>query len=109
MAKSSWHFIVTSIACQSLGVSPNDLLNDIKSFGLFFEDFAVRDLRIYSNLLDGVIKHYRDNAGIECDTINYLRDGKWCAIEIKLGGDELIELGVKHLNLLKKKLTKKAI
>ncbi len=102
------HFVDTSIACQSLGVSPNDLLNDIKSFGLFFEDFAVRDLRIYSSLLDGVTKHYRDNAGLECDTIIHLRDGKWCAIEIKLGGDELIELGAKHLNLLKKKLSEKS-
>ena len=77
------HFVDTSIACQSLSISPNDLLNDIKSFGLFFEDFAVRDLRIYASVLDGDIRHYRDNAGLECDAIIHLNNGKWGAIEIK--------------------------
>jgi len=102
------HFVDTSIACQSLGISPNDLLNDIKSFGLFFEDFAVRDLRVYASVLDGNIRHYRDNAGLECDAIIHLNNGKWGAIEIKLGGNELIDYGAKRLNTLKNKLLEKS-
>ena len=102
------HFVDTSIACQSLGISPNDLLNDIKSFGLFFEDFAVRDLRVYASVLDGNIRHYRDNAGLECDAIIHLNNGKWGAIEIKLGGNELIDYGAKRLNTLKNKLFEKS-
>lgn len=102
------HFIDPSIACQSLGISPNDLLNDIRSFGLFFEDFAVRDLRIYSCVIGGVVKHYRDNAGLECDAVIHLSNGKWGAIEIKLGGNELIEYGANKLNLLKAKITEKS-
>lgn len=102
------HFVDTSIACQSLSISPNDLLNDIKSFGLFFEDFAVRDLRVYVSVLDGDIRHYRDNAGLECDAIIHLNNGKWGAIEIKLGGNELIDYGAKRLNTLKNKLFEKS-
>lgn len=102
------HFVDTSIACQSLSISPNDLLNDIKSFGLFFEDFAVRDLRVYASVLDGDIRHYRDNAGLECDAIIHLNNGKWGAIEIKLGGNELIDYGAKRLNTLKNKLFEKS-
>lgn len=102
------HFVDTSIACQSLSISPNDLLNDIKSFGLFFEDFAVRDLRIYASVLDGDIRHYRDNAGLECDAIIHLNNGKWGAIEIKLGGNDLIDYGAKRLNTLKNKLFEKS-
>ena len=102
------HFVDTSIACQSLSISPNDLLNDIKSFGLFFEDFAVRDLRVYASVLDGDIRHYRDNAGLECDAIIHLNNGKWGAIEIKLGGNELIDYGAKRLNILKNKLFEKS-
>ena len=73
-----------------LGVSPKDLKHDLESFGLFFEDFAVRDLTVYANHLGGTVKHYRDNAGLECDAVVHLEDGRWCGIEIKLGGDNLI-------------------
>ncbi len=108
VATPTRHFVDTSIACQSLGISPNDLLNDLHSFGFFFEDFAVRDLRIYSDSLGGALMHYRDNAGLECDAIIHLENGDWGAIEIKLGGDELIEYGVKKLNLLKNKILEKS-
>ncbi len=83
----------TSIACRSLNVTPEDLLRDLNSFGLFFEDMAVRDLRVYASALGGEVRHYRDNAGLECDAVVHLEDGRWGAIEIKLGGDELIEEG----------------
>lgn len=102
------HFVDTSIACRALNIAPNDLLNDLKSFGLFFEDFAVRDLSIYASTLDGEVRHYRDNAGLECDAVLHLPNGKWAAIEIKLGGEKLINEGVESLTLLKEKLANKS-
>ncbi|MCM1296878.1 MAG: DUF4143 domain-containing protein [Muribaculaceae bacterium] len=102
------HFVDTSIAARALNISPNDLMQDLPTFGLFFEDFAVRDLSIYSSLLGGEVRHYRDNAGLECDAIIHLPNGKWAAIEIKLGGDDLIKAGVNTLNTLDKKLSKKS-
>ena len=102
------HFVDSSIACRALNIAPNDLLNDIKSFGLFFEDFAVRDLSIYVSTLDGAVRHYRDNAGLECDAVLHLPNGKWAAIEIKLGGEKLINEGVESLTLLKEKLANKS-
>ena len=62
----------------------DDLINDLNTFGLFFEDMAVRDLRIYASALSGEVRHYRDNTGPECDSIIHLEDGRWAAIEIKL-------------------------
>lgn len=91
------HFVDTSIATAALGISPADLLNDLESLRLFFEDMAVRDLKIYSDLIDGEVKHYRDSSGLECDAVIHLENGKWGAIEIKLGGEKLIEDGAKNL------------
>ena len=102
------HFVDTSIACRALNISPEDLMGDLNSFGLFFEDFAVRDLSIYASTLDGEIRHYRDNAGLECDAVLHLPDGRWAAIEIKLGGEALIEEGVRSLNRLRNKLAEKS-
>mgnify|MGYP002622018139 FL=1 len=102
------HFVDTSIACRSLGVSPKDLMNDLESFGLFFEDFAVRDLRVYADNLGGVVRHYRDNAGLECDAVVHLEDGRWGGIEIKLGGDDLIDDGAASLKKLRDKIVGKS-
>ncbi len=102
------HFVDTSIACRSLGVSPDDLIKDLESFGLFFEDMAVRDLRIYSDTLGGEVRHYRDNTGLECDAVVHLEDGRWGAIEIKLGGDDLIEAGASSLKTLRDKIVAKS-
>lgn len=102
------HFVDTSIACRALNISPDDLMNDLNSFGLFFEDFAVRDLSIYAYTLDGEIRHYRDNAGLECDAVLHLPSGEWAAIEIKLGGEKLIKEGADSLNKLKNKLAEKS-
>lgn len=102
------HFVDTSIACRSLGVSPDDLMKDLESFGLFFEDMAVRDLRIYSDTLGGEVRHYRDNTGLECDAVVHLEDGRWGAIEIKLGGEDLIEAGASSLKTLRDKIVAKS-
>lgn len=102
------HFVDTSIACRSLGVSLEDLKRDLESFGLFFEDFAVRDLAIYANSLGGTVKHYRDNAGLECDAVVHLEDGRWGGVEIKLGGDDLINDGANSLKKLRDKIIEKS-
>ena len=102
------HFVDTSIACRSLGVSPGDLMKDLNSFGLFYEDFAVRDLRVYADCLGGTVRHYRDNAGLECDAVVHLEDGRWGGIEIKLGGDDLINEGAESLKTLRNKIIEKS-
>lgn len=102
------HFVDTSIACRALGVMPEDLMRDLESFGLFFEDMAVRDLKVYAGTLGGEVLHYRDNAGLECDAVVHLEDGRWGAIEIKLGGDDLIEAGATSLKNLKAKIEEKS-
>lgn len=99
---STRHFVDTSIAAAVLEISPADLIHDLNTFGLFFEDMAVRDLGIYASYLDGSLKHYRDSSGLECDAVLHLRNGQWAAIEIKLGGEKLIEEGAVSLNKLKK-------
>lgn len=93
-----------SIAAAALGIGPNDLMNDLNTFGLLFETLCVRDLRVYANALDGDVYHYRDKSGLECDAVIHLRNGKYGLIEIKLGGERLIEEGVKNLKLLEGKI-----
>ena len=102
------HFVDTSIACRALNIMPDDLMRDLESFGLFFEDLAVRDLRVYAGTLGGEVRHYRDNAGLECDAVVHLEAGRWGAIEIKLGGDDLIEAGASSLKTLKSKIEEKS-
>lgn len=94
------HFVDPSIGTAALGLGPNDLTNDLNSFGLFFEDLAVRDLRVFAEALDGKLYHYRDSSGLECDTVLHRRNGSYALIEVKLGGEKLIEEGVDSLNTL---------
>ncbi len=98
------YFIDPSIAVAALGASPSDLLNDLETMGLMFETLAVRDLRVYADALDGQVYHYRDKKGLECDAVIHLRNGSYGLIEIKLGGDTLIDEGAKSLITLAKDL-----
>ena len=91
------YFIDPSIATASLGLGPNDLVDDLRTMGLFFETMCVRDLRVYAQSLGGDVYHYRDKSGLECDAVIHLRNGAYGLIEIKLGGDNLIEEGVENL------------
>lgn len=102
------HFVDTSIACRALNVGPEDLMQDLETFGLMFEDMAVRDLQIYADTIGGEVRHYRDNAGLECDAVVHLEDGRWGAIEIKLGGDDLVEAGAVSLKALRDKIVEKS-
>ena len=98
------HFVDTSIACCALNISPSDLMNDSKSFGFFFEDFAVHELKVYAETIGGEVRHYRDSNGLECDAIVHLNDGRWAAIEIKLGSENGINEGVKNLKALEENI-----
>ena len=102
------HFVDTSIACASLSLNPEDLLKDLNTFGLFFEDFAIHELRVCSYKIRANILHYRDNSGLECDAVMKFQDGSFALIEIKLGGSEQIELAAKKLKILKNKLEQKS-
>lgn len=94
------YFTDPSIAAASMGIGPQDLINDLHIMGLFFENLCLRDLRIYADSLDGNIYHYRDKSGLECDAVIHLRNGSYGLIEIKLGGDTLINEGIKTLHKL---------
>ena len=98
------HFVDPSIGTAALGLGPKDLVNDLQSFGLFFEDLVVRDLRVYAEALDGVIYHYRDSSGLECDTVLHRRNGSYALLEVKLGGAERIEEGAANLIALADKI-----
>jgi predicted AAA+ superfamily ATPase len=79
------HFCDPSLAVAALGGSPDRLLKDLEWLGLLFESLVIRDLRVLAQALDGEVFHYRDNYGVEVDAIVQLRNGRWGAIEIKLG------------------------
>ena len=98
------YFTDPSIAAAALGLGPDDLLDDPNTFGLLFETMAVRDLRVYAEALGGQVYHYRDKNGLECDAIVHLRNGRYGLIEIKLGGDNLIEVGATTLKKLASKI-----
>ena len=98
------YYIDSSIAAAALGVGPTDLLNDLKTFGFLFETLCVRDLRVFADALNGEVYHYRDKDGQECDAVIHLRNGKYGLIEMKLGGDKLIEEGAKSLKAMQKKI-----
>ena len=93
-----------SIAAAAMGLGPGDLMNDLPTFGLFFETLAVRDLRTCAEALGGSVFHYLDKSGLECDAIVRLENGSYGLVEIKTGGDALVEKGVKTLDLFSGKL-----
>jgi predicted AAA+ superfamily ATPase len=84
-------------------IDDDGLLNDFAYFGFLFESLCTRDLRIYAQANDGDVFHYRDKSGLESDLIVRLRNGKWAAIEVKLGQKE-IEEAAAHLIAIKNKI-----
>ncbi len=98
------YFVDPSIAVAALGLGPDDLINDLETFGLLFETMCVRDLRVYADAVDGNVYHYRDKNGLECDAVIHLRNGSYGLIEIKLGGTQAIEKGVATLTSLASKI-----
>lgn len=98
------YFVDPSIATAALGIGPKDLMNDLNTYGLLFETMAVRDLRVYADALDGRVYHYRDHNGLECDAVVHLHNGSYGLVEIKLGGETLIEEGAYNLKKLANKI-----
>lgn len=93
-------FVDPSIALAALRSSDKDLLKDFNTFGFIFESLCIRDLKIYAQALDGDVFYYRDKNDLECDAIIHLKDGRWGAIEIKLGNEEAIEVASENLKKL---------
>lgn len=94
------YFVDPSIATAALGLGPEDLMNDIRAFGWFFETMVIRDLRVYADALNGSVSHYLDRNGLECDAVVHLRNGSSGLVEVKLGGENLINEAAKTLNAL---------
>jgi predicted AAA+ superfamily ATPase len=90
-------FVDSSIAATLLDANVDDLISDLRTFGLLFESLCIRDLRIYAQEIGGKVYNYRDSSGLEIDAIVHLDNGKWGAVEIKLGGDDAIENAAKNL------------
>lgn len=93
-------FVDPSVAAAVLRLTPQKILDDFKTFGFFFESLCARDLRIYAGANDGEVFHYRDSYGLEADAVVSLHDGRWGAVEVKLGSRE-IEEAAAHLLKLK--------
>lgn len=98
------YFVDPSIATSALGIGPGDLMNDLKAFGFIFETLCARDLRVYAQSLGGHVYHFRDKNGLECDAVISLPDGKYGLVEIKLGGEKLIEEGAANIQRLNSKI-----
>lgn len=98
------HFVDPSIGTAALRLGPKDLINDLQSFGLFFEDLVVRDLRVYAEALDGELYHYRDSSGLECDTVLHRHNGSYALLEVKIGGENRINEGAANLLALAKNI-----
>ena len=96
-------FVDPSIAAAVMRLTPSRLLEDFNYFGFLFESLCDRDLRIYAEAIDGQVFHYRDGSGLEADAVIALNDGRWAAVEVKLGSKE-IEDAALHLLELKNKV-----
>lgn len=96
-------FTDPSIATAVMRLSPEQILEDFNYFGFLFESLCDRDLRIYTEAIDGQVFHYRDSSGLEADAVLVLNDGRWAAVEIKLG-DREIEEAAEHLLTLSRKI-----
>lgn len=98
------YFTDPSIAAAALDAGPADLINDIRTMGLLFENLCVRDLRVYADALDATVYHYRDSNGLECDAVLHRRNGTYGLIEIKLGGEQRIEEAAAALQKLERSI-----
>lgn len=103
-ASNTRYFSDPSIATAALGLGPEDLIRDLNTFGLILETLCIRDLRVYAEAIGGTVYHYRDKSGLECDAVIHLKNGNYGLVEIKLGGDRLIEEGASNLKRLSEKI-----
>lgn len=99
------HFCDPSLACALLNITPHMLLNGLETLGFLFESLCERDLKIYAESIDAHVYHYQDYKNREIDTIIELNDGRWCAIEIKLGANQ-IESAAENLKKIYEEMEK---
>ena len=92
-----WHLVDPSLAAARLGADAEALMRDVSTLGLLFESLVVRDLRVLSQPLGGRVLHLRAASGLEADAVVELPDGRWLAVEVKLGGSEAIETAARSL------------
>lgn len=83
------HFCDPSLACALLQATSERLINDLETFRFLFEALCERDLRIYAESFGAQLFHYQDYANNEIDAVVELKDGRWCAFEIKLGANQI--------------------
>ncbi len=105
--KPKLYFVDPSIATAILDIKPNDLINDLNTFGFMFESLCMRDLKIYTQSYNGDLTFYRDEKDFEVDAIFRTSSGKWGAIEIKLGAGYIDEAAKNLLKFKKRVDTKK--
>lgn len=108
-SKNTRYFIDPSIATAALGLSPESLFKNMNLFGFLFESLAIRDLKIYSSVINASIYHYKDSLNREADAVIVFKDGTFGLIEIKLGDDEDIELAAKNLKKISNDIIEKPI
>jgi len=101
------HFVDPSLAVAVLRATPERLLKDFPTFGILFESLCVRDLRIYASAVDAMVYHYHDSNDLEADAIVQKNDGRWGAIEIKLGTSEIADAAASLLKLKERINTEK--
>ncbi len=98
------HLVDPSLAAAALGASPESLISDLKTMGLLFESLVIHDLKVYAQACDARVMHYRDDSDLEVDAIVGTRDGRWGAVEIKLGSAQE-DSAAASLNALERKMT----
>ena len=98
------HFVDPSLAAAAVGATPDRLLTELTTYGFLFESLVIRDLRIYGQVNDAAVYHYIDTDKLEADAIVEARDGRWIAVEVKLGGQEWIEEAARSLLRLRSKV-----
>lgn len=103
------YYVDPSLAAAAIGAGPGDLMNDLKTFGFFFETLVVRDLRVYAEALGGDVRHYHDKTGLECDAVVHLPNGAYGLVEVKTGGKRLIDQGAATLGDLSGLIEKKGL
>ena len=98
------HLVDPSLAAAAIGASEASLFNDRAALGLLFESMVIRDVRVYAGACRASVFHYRDKAGLEVDAVVERDDGKWIALEVKLGTPDSVDAAARSLLALKNKV-----
>ena len=88
---SKRHFVDPSLAVAALRTGPDGLLADFETFGFLFESLCTRDMRVYAQVNDGNVYHYRDKNNLESDMVIQLNNGQWAPVEVKMGSRQVDE------------------